>query len=70
MNLARCTAEAGRRWDGVAVRCEEPECPVGVVTIAERLAITVSAARHRYAAYSVWRRHHPSAPSDGDVIPY
>ena len=38
--------------------------------IAERLAITVSAARHRYAAYSVWRRHHPSALTDDEAIPY
>ena len=31
--------------------------------IATRLATTVSAARHRYAAYAIWRRHHLVAPS-------
>jgi hypothetical protein len=36
----------------------------------ERLAITAFAARHRYAAYSVWRRHHPSALPDDEAIPY
>ena len=27
--------------------------------IADRLASTVPAARHRYAAYTIWRRDHP-----------
>ena len=31
--------------------------------IATRLATTVSAARHRYAAYAIWRRQHPATPS-------
>lgn len=31
--------------------------------IATRLATTISAARHRYAAYAIWRRQHPATPS-------
>jgi hypothetical protein len=31
--------------------------------IATRLATTISAARHRYAAYTIWRRQHPATPS-------
>ncbi len=31
--------------------------------IATRLASTISAARHRYAAYAIWRRRHPVTPS-------
>jgi len=30
--------------------------------IATRLATTISAARHRYAAYAIWRRQHPATP--------
>lgn len=31
--------------------------------IATRLATTSSAARHRYAAYAIWRRQHSTTPS-------
>ena len=31
--------------------------------IATRLATTISAARHRYAAYAIWRRQHPAIAS-------
>jgi hypothetical protein len=29
------TAEAGRRWTAWRFRCEEPDCPVGVVTYSQ-----------------------------------
>jgi hypothetical protein len=31
--------------------------------IAQRLATTISTARHRYAAYATWRRQHSATPS-------
>ena len=31
--------------------------------IAERLGTTISTARHRYAAYAIWRGQHQATPS-------